>query len=249
MIDIIKLTVALMVISMVAGLAIGVANSKTKDKIAAQAQEAQKSALEAVFPEKVTIAEKKGKGDLPAKYWTASNEKGFVGYAFEVSSRGYAGDIKYMVGVNPNGDILGMTVLEQSETPGLGSRVQEVASSKYIWNPMAKSEKVKPWFTEQFEGLSSLKPIQIEKSLGEWHKIDNSGREQLKQRNAVSAITGSTISTRAVTRGIEEKVSVYLNKLAKKSTVSAVSGASVSSKPVSQDHEQIADTNVIKGEN
>ncbi len=205
-----------MVISMAAGLAIGFTNSKTMDKIAAQQEMAQNSALEAVFPQKVTLKKQKGEGELPEKYWIASNDKGMVGYAFEVSSRGYSGDIRYMVGVNKSGEVQGISILEQSETPGLGSRVQEVASSKYIWNPLGESEENKPWFTEQFEGLSCLEPISIDKSAGEWHKLDKTAREGLKEKNAVSAITGSTISTKAVVSGIEKKVAVYINHLREK---------------------------------
>lgn len=205
-----------MVISMAAGLAIGFTNSKTKDKIAAQQELAQNSALEAVFPQKVKLEKKQGEGDLPEKYWVASNENGIVGYAFEVSSRGYAGDIKYMVGVSESGEVQGLSILEQSETPGLGSRVEEVASSKYIWNPLGESEIKKPWFTEQFEGLSCLEPISIDKSAAEWHKLDKTAKEGLKEKNAVSAITGSTISTKAVVRGIEKEIAVYIKHLREK---------------------------------
>lgn len=202
-----------MVISMAAGLAIGFTNSKTKDKIAAQQKLAQNSALEAVLPEKVTVKEKKGQEELPEKYWAASNDNGVAGYAFEVSSRGYSGDIKYMVGVEPSGDIIGVSILQQSETPGLGSRVEEVASTKYIWNPFGSSEKKEPWFTEQFEGLSCLEPISINKSIGEWHKLDKSAREKLEKKNAVSAITGSTISTKAVVKGIEKEIAAYIKQI------------------------------------
>jgi len=216
-VDIIKLIVALTVISAVAGLAIGVANGKTEGKIAEQQAQIRQSAIEAVFPEGVSIGEVRDSGGvLPEKYWTASVNSNLTGYAFEMSGRGYAGDIKFMVGVGPDGKILGMTVLEHNETPGLGSRVSETPSSKYLWYPVGGKELVKPWFTEQFEGLSGLKSIGIDKTVGEWHKLDEQARADLRSRNAVTAITGSTISTKAFTRTIGEKAAVYLKAIGEK---------------------------------
>jgi len=212
--DIIKMILALTIISAAAGLAIGAANGKTAEKIAEQQRQARLSAIEAVFPKGVEISEIKDSGGvLPDKYWVASSGGKLAAYAFEMSGRGYAGDVKFMVGVAADGKILGITVLDQSETPGLGSRVNEVPSSKYIWYPVGGANDAKPWFTEQFEGLSSLKPISIDKIAGEWHKLDGQARTALKNKNAVTAITGSTITTAAFTRTIEQKASVYLKEL------------------------------------
>jgi len=47
-----------------------------------------------------------------------------VGVAFEaVSLEGYAGKIVTMVGVDPDGVITGIRILEHKETPGLGSKI------------------------------------------------------------------------------------------------------------------------------
>ena len=211
--EIIKLTSALVIISMIAGLAIAAANSKTKDKIAAQQLYIQRAAVEDVFPEGVKIDEREGDGNLPYKYWSASKNNEIIGYAFKISGQGYAGDIVFMVSSDLDGKILGMTVLEHTETPGLGSRMTEVASSKYIWYPVGSSEKAKPWFTEQFTGLCSFRTIGIDRTSGEWHKLDEQTRKQLRDRNAVTAITGSTITTDAITKSIERKAGVYVSAL------------------------------------
>ncbi|MDR0306747.1 MAG: FMN-binding protein [Chitinispirillales bacterium] len=213
--EIIKLTAALVVISMVIGLAVAVTNNKTKDRIKEQQLHIQQSAVEAVFPSGVAISEHEGDGGLPYKYWSASDNGELIGYAFKITGQGYAGDILFMISADTAGKILGMTVLEHNETPGLGSRVTEVASNKYIWYPVGSSEKVKPWFTEQFEGLSCFKPIGIDKS-GEWHKFDAQRRAQLQSRNTVTAITGSTITTAAFTKSIERKAAVYVASLKEK---------------------------------
>jgi electron transport complex protein RnfG len=214
--EIIKLTLALTIVTVISGLAVGMANIRTKDQIAEKELSAKREAVEAVFPAGVEITEMndKGGGVVPDKYWVGFSNDTIVGYAFVLSDRGYdAMDIKFMAGVGLDGKILGITIVSHNETPGLGDRVSEVASGKYIWNPLVKTEKAKPWFTEQFEGLSSLKPITIDKTIGEWHNLDDDAKSSLKHKNAVTAISGSTITTKAFTRAIEQKLSAYLKEL------------------------------------
>jgi RnfABCDGE-type electron transport complex G subunit len=194
-------------------MAIAFTHSKTADKIELRQREARAEALEAVFPEGVEIEAEEGESPLPAKYWIATKDGEMVGYAFQASARGYSSTIEVMVGVAPDGEILGLTVLSQNETPGLGTRVAEVVSDKYLWNGLgAPKGDEKPWFTEQFEGLNVTEDIEISKTR-EWHKAGAQEREQLKEENAITAITGATISTEAVTSAIERDVSRYARAL------------------------------------
>jgi electron transport complex protein RnfG len=213
----IKVAVMLTIVATIAGLAIGVANDKTKNKIAEQQELAVQAAIETVFPKGVRIVEMRGHGTdvVPDLYWLAFDDSGdttLTGYAFEMSGSGYEGDIKFVTGIGVDGKILGITVLVQSETPGLGSRITEVASTRYIWNPFGKDENVNPWFTEQFKGISSLKPIVIDKAM-EWHRMDKQAQTNLRGRNAVTAVTGSTITTAVFTKTLEQKATAYLNEL------------------------------------
>ena len=206
-----------MVISMVAGLSIGITNSKTYEKIAFQREQVVKSSLELVFPQGLNIEERRGSGKLPDRYWVAVSEQGIEGYAFEVSSRGYSSDIRFMAGVFTDGTITGITILDQRETPGLGSRVSEVASENYLWTALFKSSPQSlPWFTEQFRGITVFDPIGVEKSLGEWHSLNTEKRKMLKENNQITAITGSTISTDAVINGLKLTIAGYLQELARK---------------------------------
>jgi electron transport complex protein RnfG len=212
--DIIKLAVVLTIISLAAALAIAVTNSKTKDKIALQQQISEQSALRQILPENAIITEKKGAcPSCPQQYWVSESGAETI-YALKIKSRGYAGNITYVVSINSEGSILGMNILDQSETPGLGSRVQESISTKYIWNGLlGKKDAGLKWFTEQFEGINLSKTISINKTIGEWHKLDEAQRQNLASQNSITAITGSTISTRAVTRGLETQARAYLYAL------------------------------------
>ena len=212
----IKMIVVLTVISCVAALLLAVTNVKTKDLIADQQQAAQQEALKRIMPEGVTIVE--NTVPLPPAnesliYWTGTSESDTV-YAFKISSRGYSSVINYMVSITAKGIISGMAVLEQNETPGLGSRIQEVLSNRYIWNGLfGPEEKSAPWFSEQFKGISINRQISIERSMGEWHGLDEKGRKSLKEENGITAITGSTISTRAVTNALTTKAQAYLKAI------------------------------------
>lgn len=58
--------------------------------------------------------------------YTATKEGHAVGYAIEgTSESGFNGTIRLLVGFEPNGTIYDIDVLEQNETPGLGSRMCE----------------------------------------------------------------------------------------------------------------------------
>ncbi len=211
-----RLSVVLTVISCAAALLIAVTNMKTTERIAEQQSAAQKEALERIMPRGVTIAEQKllpPSSEDSVAYWTGISETDTV-YAFKVGSRGYSSVISYLVCTTPEGGITGMTILDQSETPGLGSRVQETISKKYIWNGFGGAkETTAPWFSEQFKGLSITRPVAIEKTMGEWHQLTDKQRTELKEKNGITAITGSTISTRAVTTGLGTQAKAYLKAI------------------------------------
>ena len=138
--DIIKLTLVITIISVIAALIIAFTFVKTKDTIAAGQKQAQEEALKLVVPEGFEISEKTGDdSSVPQQYWVA--EKGDeVLYIFKIASTGYSSNIVYLVSIDTNGGIQGMTVTEQSETPDLGQG-SEVISKKYIWNGLLVKKK------------------------------------------------------------------------------------------------------------
>lgn len=54
-----------------------------------------------------------------------------TGVAFEVSRKGYSGEIKVLLGIDESGKLLGVRVLKHTETPGLGDKI-EVGRSDWI---------------------------------------------------------------------------------------------------------------------
>ena len=58
-------------------------------------------------------------------YQTKDAKGNDLGVAVESTTGGFGGDLKVLVGFNPEGKILGYTLLEHSETPGLGAKADK----------------------------------------------------------------------------------------------------------------------------
>lgn len=130
--DILKLAVVLTVIAAVAGGALAYVYEITKEPIAEVKRQAKLAALKKVLPmefdnapdsDVITIdagVDKKGK-PIQKTFNIARKGGAVVGVAFEVvAPDGYSGNITTMVGINGEGAVQGIEVLNHAETPGLG---------------------------------------------------------------------------------------------------------------------------------
>jgi Na+-translocating ferredoxin:NAD+ oxidoreductase subunit G len=137
-------------VCVVAAIVLGLTYNITKPIIAQQAEKDQRQALGQVVPGADTYSKKSfSKGD----YFECFKGEKLIGYALFVSGSGYSGDIKMLLGIDSKGNMLGVEILSQSETPGLGARCVE-----------AKRGQVEPWFLAQFrdKNAASLKLRDIE---------------------------------------------------------------------------------------
>jgi len=58
--------------------------------------------------------------------YPAKKDDTIVGYAVNTyTSKGFSGNIRLMAGFKPDGTIINITILEQKETPGLGTKMTE----------------------------------------------------------------------------------------------------------------------------
>lgn len=88
------------------------------------------------------------------------------GKVFQVSPQGYGGPISMLVGVGSFGEVTGVKILSQRETPGLGANI------------------IKVLFLRQFVGKTVKDP--------------------LEPKQDIDAITGATISTKAICKGVKD---------------------------------------------
>jgi electron transport complex protein RnfG len=208
MANIIKSTLILATIAFIASMALSHINTITYPSILKQEKQKQDDALKKVLPGYTIVEQKRedSDGDI-FMYWIGERvdgEKRVRGYAFLTEKSGYSGLVKSMIGVNERGIIIGISILQQTETPGLGARCTEIASKETFFGHLFGKRKVDegeslPWFQEQFNGLDASRKIDILKR-GDW---TSEMREELIARNAISAITGATITSRTVRDSIE----------------------------------------------
>lgn len=100
-----------------------------------------------------------------------------VGYSFTAEGPGYQANIKMMVGLQTDlSKLNGMQVLEQLETPGLGNLIED------------------DFFQDQFKGLE-FRP-----------KIEYIKNRKPEKPNQIQALTGATISSKAVTNNINNVI-------------------------------------------
>ena len=123
-------------------------------------------------------------GDAPVVYAGYAADGSRVGYAIPTAGAGFADTIKLLYGVDPvSRRVIGMAVLESRETPGLGDKIYK-----------------DPEFVAEFAALAVDPAIELVKGHGEApHQVD--------------AITGATISSRAVVRIIGAANGEWLPRL------------------------------------
>ncbi len=104
-----------------------------------------------------------------------------VAALFVVSARdGYAGPIRFLVGISMDGTVTGVRVLEHRETPGMGDRIE-----------MTKSD----WVL-QFDGRSLQDP-----ELGQWAIKDDGGE--------FDQLTGASVTPRAIIKAIKQTLQYF----------------------------------------
>ena len=93
-------------------------DSITTNRIEYEKEQEIKNMLKEMFP---SMSEYTFEDDI----YTIYSDGDEVGYAFLAVGKGYGGDIDILVGLEDETTIKGITIISQSETPGLGSRIAE----------------------------------------------------------------------------------------------------------------------------
>ena len=120
-----NMTAVLLGITLVASAGVGVVNMITVEPIAQAKQAATEAALKEVLPEfDETVVGELSIDELPVVVYTATKGGEVAGYAVQtMTKQGFGGIVRLMVGFTPAGEVINVNVLEQSETPGLGTKM------------------------------------------------------------------------------------------------------------------------------
>lgn len=139
----IKDAIILLLITLIAGAALGYVNYITEGPIALAEENAKKAAYREVFEDAdafeiiadatpyTSISEWGGEGFSNVKINEVLNAKdsegNVLGYVLGITtSEGYGGDITFTLGISSDGTITGVSILSISETAGLGMKAPEV---------------------------------------------------------------------------------------------------------------------------
>lgn len=162
-------------------------NLSTKSPIAArQAEDLQASLAQVVadnlhdnklLENTITLKDTAGK-DITIYRGTRAGK--VTALVWQTVGYGYAGEIKIIIAVDPDGNILGTRVLAHKETPGLGDKIEE-----------AKGD----WILK-FTGLSLSNP-------------DDAHWKVKKDGGQFDQFSGATITPRAVVKAIHEALQFF----------------------------------------
>lgn len=127
-----NMTITLFAITIVAGVSLGFINDITKGPKAQAKLERKINALKEVLPEfnnnpveDVKLVKHELAKDSVEVY-PGIQDNNLTGTAVVGSTQnGYSGLVKLMVGFEPSGTIKNIVVLEQKETPGLGTKMKD----------------------------------------------------------------------------------------------------------------------------
>jgi len=177
--SIIKPTLVLFLVCVVISGSLAYVNGITKDTIQKNTQAEQEEFRRQVLQEseKFEPAEQEGMPETVKGIYTGFAGNDPVGFVVEVSPKGYGGAINMTVGVNMEGDVTGVIVGNNNETPGLGSKATGGD------------------FIAQFSSITM-------KELAD--NVLVVVKQQPKAANEVQAVSGASISSRAITRGVQE---------------------------------------------
>ncbi len=172
-------------ICVVAGAILAGVNQMTTEPIAASKAASLEAAIKAVTPEfdnkpaEESYMAATSDGDS-LRIYPAKKGDELVGVAVESSTKkGFSGEIKVVVGFTPDGKLINYSVQKHSETPGLGSKMQE-------------------WFRSEKNNQSVIGRTLTEEGL----KVSKDGGD-------VDAITAATISSRAFLDAINRAYSAF----------------------------------------
>ncbi len=198
----VSLLAALSGIALVSGLLVVLAYQITLPRITANKRTALEKAIYAVLPEAsqrgLYKIEEGTLEELPEEQMSRANafagfdaEGKLVGWALEGSARGYQDVVKLLYGYDPGKEcVIGITVLQSSETPGLGDRVEK-----------------DPAFLANFECLDARLNKEGTAIANEIVTVKNGKKTERWQ---IDGISGATVTSKAVGKALRESTQKLL---------------------------------------
>lgn len=127
-----NMIVVLVGVALITGAILAYVNNITTEPIKAQAEKTLTDGIKKVMgggdlkvASNDTVRQTVNGKELTFIIHTTQDASGkALGAAVESTTGGFGGDLKVLVGFNPEGEILGYTILQTAETPGLGAKAE-----------------------------------------------------------------------------------------------------------------------------
>lgn len=128
-----NMVLVLVGVALITGGILAYVNHITEAPIKLQAEKTLADGIKAVMGGvQLSVAENdtikqtiKGKEAVFVIHKTVDSNKQDLGVAVESTTGGFGGDLKVLVGFDKDGNILGYTILQHAETPGLGAKADK----------------------------------------------------------------------------------------------------------------------------
>lgn len=128
-----NMVLVLVGVALITGGILAYVNHITEAPIKLQAEKTLADGIKAVMGGvQLSVAENdtikqtiKGKEVVFVIHKTVDSNKQDLGVAVESTTGGFGGDLKVLVGFDKDGNILGYTILQHAETPGLGAKADK----------------------------------------------------------------------------------------------------------------------------
>lgn len=132
MAKILKLGIVLLIITAVTGIILGGVYTMTLEPIRVTKEREKMEALAATLPGATDFKTVDIKGDpgIIKEINEGSANGELAGYNITVTPKGYGGLIEMVVGVNKEGQLMDIKILNMSETPGLGAKAADPTFSE-----------------------------------------------------------------------------------------------------------------------
>jgi electron transport complex protein RnfG len=193
--DIVVPVFVITVVCLLSSLALALVNNLTEGRIAEQRRLNQRKAVEVALLNSdvrcdqdpsgnvIEIPEWKDEEGQPKKICLGLDNGQIIGIAFTSEGEGYNGFISIMMGVDLEGELLGIEILEHLETPGLGAKIDT------------------PLFKQQFMGKS--------REGSPTGKLEVVKGGPADENWEIEALTGATVSPRGVVQAVNDGLDMF----------------------------------------
>ena len=173
-----RLILVLFLITAIAAALLAAVNEVTYERIAQLAAEKLNAAMLEIQPEADSFLLREGaEYDTVSGVYLAQAGGETIGYCVETTPNGFGGAMSVLVGIDLEGKVTGVKLVDHSETAGVGTRAED------------------PAFLAQYVGRS--------------------GSVSLGGAEGIDAVSGATITSKAVTRGVNAALAAAEQEAAK----------------------------------